>query len=605
MALRFMDDLEKQWVDYDTVFERTGVQYVDHPMDARDFLRGIKRHAMDWIKPHLSLRSFSEMIHRSTRRLVWIPRKFRLGAQIDFGCIPPSEFVENNYRTRKWLNFSRFVMDLEMTTANNRGIHLPYSSDFYYLLRGELFDFSRKYLQYDRLHDVKQLAYLGLFNSFREKNIRNPNTNSMLNHNRMVHSLLVGSSLEVVMTRLKFPEEEITEAVFSGYIHDLATCGLGDTMKKIDKKGLDEETHLCDVVSFEIREHIKKQLGIDPNRVFSIVQGTLNTPATALLHSSSLDLDKVAYVALDSHQYLRMCKDNREYPEWNDEILTYPELQRYFTSIPQLSQEIQSILDSHPGIFDIHHDVLLGKDNCGQFRAIFSDHEKVYQILKLRALLSARLYMSPENRAKEAGYFYHLFSPLYGRGIFNAGSLRHMTDEEASYTLLATLAEIEGLPVGYGKNTRGILVPYLTNAPGIYFFHMGEGNAIMRFFKPLTVGNNPYLIQKCSTEASARGLANQLGGEQEGVYARFFKGFNAGEQTLVKKGNETVPLYQTREPAEIEELLALRDSTAGWFVLSPNPEFKEIFKDIKELHRRAAAQPRRSDFPPTDFVWHE
>ena len=594
-----MDRLESLWGEY----AGAKVPEWNHPIDARDFLQCIQRFQKDWYRGHISELEIREMIQRSSARLVWIPPKFHEAARIDTGLFPLYNAIElNRYDASQHHEFLSFVEEMDLTTFENRCIHLPFSSDFYYLLRGQAFDVCRKHLNYDRLAWVKQLAYLGMFYSIQEKGLPDPNPHDALHHSRMQHSLLVSSLIEIVMTRLGYDEHAISESVFAAMVHDLATPGLGDTVKKLDKKGLDEELHLRDAIPPQAREVLKKQLGIDAGNIFRIVDGTLRTPGTALLHSSQLDLDKIAYTALDANHYLLMCEYDRELPEWNDELNKYPEISKILRSLPLLYERIKEITSAHPALFDIYKDVDIVKDAQGTDVAVFSDHEKVYQVLKLRGLLSAKLYMAPESRAKEAGYFFHLFSPLYGRGVFTAENLRQMTDREAAFTLMATLGELEGLTVGYGKNSKGLLVPYQTKDSSTYLIDMGEGHAVMRYFKPFTIGAQPYLISKHETEVEARLRASTFGSAQDGVYVRHFKGFNAGENTLVKDNmNDIVPLHCVRKAQEINELISLRDETTGWFVLAPNPDFKDIFSDIRELHAKARANPRGNVYPPTEL----
>lgn len=129
---------------------------------------------------------------------------------------------------------------------------------------------------------------------------------------------------------------------------------------------------------------------------------------------------------------------------------------------------------------------------------------------------------------------------------------------------------------------------------------MGVRHAIMRYFKPMTTGANPYLLERYESEEAAKKAAQTFGTKADGVYVQNFKGYHIGENTLVKDGNKIVPLHCVRSPSEITELIALRDQTRGWFVFRPNPEFKELFDEIKELHAKAAFHPRDNIYPETE-----
>ena len=116
----------------------------------------------------------------------------------------------------------------------------------------------------------------------------------------------------------------------------------------------------------------------------------------------------------------------------------------------------------------------------------------------------------------------------------------------------------------------------------------------------MTAGATPYFIEQFESEETAKKAAQTFGTKADGVYVRHFKGYHVGEKTLVKDGNTIVPLDHVRSPSEITELVTLQNQARGWFVLRPNPEFKELFDDIKELHAKAASHPRDNVYPETE-----
>jgi len=117
----------------------------------------------------------------------------------------------------------------------------------------------------------------------------------------------------------------------------------------------------------------------------------------------------------------------------------------------------------------------------------------------------------------------------------------------------------------------------------------------------MNLESKPYLVSRYPTEEEARTGALQHGIEEDGVYVRYFKGFNAGENTLVRDKGDIAHLSKTGRPSEMQELFDLQTQTQGWFVLYPNPEYRELFSEIKDLHKRARAHPRGDAYPPTDL----
>ena len=348
--------------------------------------------------------------------------------------------------------------------------------------------------------------------------LNDPNPKDALAHTRFQHCTLAAAMIETVMTRGSFGDEEIGEATLATFMHDYAIPGLGDTMKTLDRKGLDEETHFLDSLSPERQELLLKRLKIDIRRVDGIINGAINTPATSLLHSNGIDIDKISYVAIDCFNFLQMCQDNKELPEWNgpwrdreDGLAVLPGnigvrsrddqfglWQQYnHWRPPALKHHLESILQKDPDLFEIHKDIEVHRENgSGEFKAVFSNPRRALAFIRMRAYLCSMLYCSDESRGKEAGYFHHLFGRLYGRGLLKAEHLRRMTDREAAFTLLATLAELEGVPVGYGIKKNGDIRPYVSYSDDTYVVHYGHDRGLMDYFIPLIIGSRPYIIKR-------------------------------------------------------------------------------------------------------------
>lgn len=590
----------------------------DFPVDSRKLLKKLLKDDYWKLSKRISRRSRKEMIRRTTPNFVWMPREFHPAAKKDFGFL---ELGPNfNEDRRESLRYLRFVDDLDLTTLEGREVYLLYSSDFVCVARGEMFHFLLNEMDYLRLNGVKQLAYLGLYYSLHEgASLNDPNPCDILNHSRFTHSTLAAALIEDRMSRSRYTKEEIRHATLAAFLHDYATPGLGDTMKTLDRSGLDEEAHFLDSIPPEKRELIQNQLRIDLSAVEGIVTGRINSPASALLHSDGIDIDKISYVALDCFKFLQMCKNNQESPEWftylsreNDGLIhgkTFMEwkskkvkcgLRKQFRSWepPALKQQLEEILRQDPDLFDLHKDIEIHQENgTGRFKTVFSDPRKALAFIRLRANLCAGLYCSDESRAKESGYFFHLFSRLYGRGLLKAEHLRRMTDREASFTLMATLAELEGIPVGYGIKRNGDIRAYLSYTDEAYVVNYGEDCKLMDYFIPLTVGSKPYLIRKFSSYQELYRETPPSILNRYGTMIRRLKGFKTGEETLVKTRDGIVPLRDTLKPKQIQELRQLRDRTSGVYLFYPNPEYKEIFGRIKQLHEYARAHPRGEEYP--------
>lgn len=467
----------------------------------------------------------------------------------------------------------RFVEYTGLPGFDHRLAFLPFSSDFAYVMTGPLFHFARTRLNLQRLARIDQLGNIGLYTSPNLEKQGKISSDYDLRQNRLEHSVLVAALMEMTMTRLGATEQEIREGTMAGLLHDNATPALGDSMKHLDFQGLDEETHLLEMINDGIQSKMRYELGIDARGLSEIIRGIKPCMATSLMHSKGLDLDKMGYIGLDVFHLTSMCARAKELRRFGSEGRIES------AENNELHSRLQSIIAKDPTLFDAHKTTTI--DNG---RLVWGEPGRVYNILLMRALMSEGIYYHPEKNAKEA-YLTYLLSPFYNRGNLNADVLRKITDNDASFLFLSALTELDG---GTSEDDTCVKLDDFASSQGIQMpsiIHSSEKDAL-RFFTPFYHGNCPYTVTRHSCEQEARATAPKDGWMGRLTQYRTYNKVSVGEKTLVLDGKKVMPLEQALSKDELDRLVGIRERIIGTYRFAPNPEYFGLFDEIEALHRK-------------------
>lgn len=234
------------------------------------------------------------------------------------------------------------------------------------------------------------------------------------NQTREVHSDIVAMLAEIVMDSYDFTEDEINLAIASGLLHDAAMPPMSDQGKLANRAELDEEDNIIYIVERPDVKKILDNYGIRPEDVVACVRGEYPTIGR-LLNSSEVDLDKISYTALDTFHLFNETV-NKAYAPNNLGIDPRQEEK------DEVINQIYGAL-AHPDLFDIYQDMEITSDR----EVLFRDPRRLYNFLKIRALMFKYVYRNPINVAREAFLRRHV-EDLWNDGTLNREGMLNMTD---------------------------------------------------------------------------------------------------------------------------------------------------------------------------------
>lgn len=202
---------------------------------------------------------------------------------------------------------------------------------------------------------------------------------------RWLHSLITAILMEVILARNGFSAKQRVPAVLTAAYHDVATPAGGDSIKRVDPEGLDEERNFTWVLErCGLAERWSKLFGFD----LSLAQSWVESRG---LFGRLLDvIDKLAYTAIDCYHV------GRERPGL-----------------------IRDFCLKHPLVMDVWQDIRFTPDQ-GQFG--FVDPERLFNFLLLRAYEFHELLCNPYSRALDL-FLKKLASPLYEKGLITREQL--------------------------------------------------------------------------------------------------------------------------------------------------------------------------------------
>ncbi len=194
-------------------------------------------------------------------------------------------------------------------------------------------------------------------------------------HGRSLHSILAAIMMEYALRRNGFPERDVNLGIIAALLHDIATPPLSDYGKLACPAELDEEDNVEFVLGDKFDETFRKY-GVTREDVVDVIRG--RGTVGKLLNSRGVDLDKIAYTGVD--------------------------ISKSYTDVAS------QVLRRDPFLFDLYEDVSV-IDGV----PVITDPERLSRFLLARALVSAEVYTSSENRLR-AAYFKPVFERVW-RGV--------------------------------------------------------------------------------------------------------------------------------------------------------------------------------------------
>lgn len=194
-------------------------------------------------------------------------------------------------------------------------------------------------------------------------------------HSRGLHSLLVAILMEVILARNGFSQKARVAKVLTAGCHDIAIPAGGDSVKRVDPQGLDEEKNFAwSVRYYDLTKKWSEKFGFN----LSFAQKMVKNQG---LFGRFLDvIDKICYTALDCYHVGR-----------------------------QRPGKIRDFCLDHPLIMDVWQDI---KFTADQTEFAFIDAERLFCFLMLRAYEFQEFLYNPYSRALDC-LLKNLVKPLY------------------------------------------------------------------------------------------------------------------------------------------------------------------------------------------------
>jgi hypothetical protein len=188
--------------------------------------------------------------------------------------------------------------------------------------------------------------------------------------------LLVTVLTDLILARNGFDSGKRAPVILAAGGHDIAIPAGGDSVKRADPEGLDEEKNFSWVIEHCKLDKAWKKYGFNLPEAQKIVEN-------AGVFGRLLDFtDKIAYTALDC----------------------------YFLGLMRPG-EIRNLCISHPLVMDVWQDIVFS----GKEGFVFSDAGRLFDFLLLRAYEFQEFLLNPYSRALDL-YLKGLVKPLYEKG---------------------------------------------------------------------------------------------------------------------------------------------------------------------------------------------
>lgn len=358
-------------------------------------------------------------------------------------------------------------------------------------------------------------------------------------HRRFGHSLVVAKVMETILRRSNVSEMAVKKGIIGGLLHDIATPALGDPVMSIDPPNLNEEDWWHEVIEDE-----EGQEGRD----FLRRHGIIDKDIDEIIHNKGylgqvLDIaDRITYVGDDAFV-----------------LIGPPDLSPYEGTIDPYFEDIWCLIQNKPNVCDIYREVEVDPRTETVF---FNNTEKLFDFLKLRALLTTKLYLHPLNKARDH-LLVELMAPLYtpfiadhrqaSEGRLTPHKLRRMTDED--------------------------LIRYLNAV------YLGPSSSRV-CFSFVDINHWPARYKKFDSVEEATQFRDELRTNKDIVLlgdVKVVKGFNSAVSYLVKTGKGELKPYYEVDPKGAEEIGVIEKASRGIYVLYVN---QTESSDINILLRR-------------------
>jgi len=274
-------------------------------------------------------------------------------------------------------------------------INFPFSSTDFCLnedIEGVLYELTHN-SAFWRLAMISQLAYLvyprdDTLNKYKEIWYCLP----AFPHNRALHSLPVAIMAYLKLKEAGFSDDVVNRTVLAIGMHDCATPAGGDTAKRLNRFGLDEEENFSWVIGHHGLDKIwGEKFGFKLDEAAAIVKGQ------GRFGQLCNYLDRISYVAYDCY-YLGM----------------------------QSEGNIRRIGIRHPTVIDVWQDIAHDSKR-GIF--YFTDQQRLYNFLLLRAYEHQEFLFNPYSRALDF-YLGNSIKRLARLGLITREDLLTINDDQ-------------------------------------------------------------------------------------------------------------------------------------------------------------------------------
>ncbi|EKE18994.1 MAG: hypothetical protein ACD_9C00175G0003 [uncultured bacterium] len=297
---------------------------------------------------------------------------------------------------------------------------------------------------------------------------------------RFDHAIKIPPIAKIILSKAGFSQRYIQQFILTVLTHDAPTpCG-GDATMRLDKQ------RLCEVVNYKLfmtetgLSEKFSSYGYDVDEAASLVAGQGATGSLVKF------LDWLSYTALDA-----------------------------FHLGKRKPREIQNLLKKYPFIADVWRDIGIAKE-----RVFFLDANRLYNFLKLRALMHSEFYLNPDCRRLEHVFFSET-KKLFESEKISLDDLRFKDDHWLD------------LVVRDGKD-----VSWCTQPEDVSW-------------------------QRFETEQEADGFYAQ---KKSAFYKEHIKPFKTGMNLLVMHERKIKPLYDALSKKHVQELEQISNKRAGWYV---------------------------------------
>ena len=281
---------------------------------------------------------------------------------------------------------------------------LPYSGLRAFVKEGSIYSQTARHFNVWRTSELKQLGYLSALGSNLDDKYF-----TTFKHDRFDHMLVTAAINEAVLRGANLPEQQIRTGIVAGMIHDTAMPAGGDAMKLLEPDALSEEDHWKDVATEKDWQFLKDN-NLCPEEIDRAIHnegivGDVLDKADRLSYTMK-DLFNLGASARQPHRLITR--------EWQ----MYHPYDPYYT-------DFDDIINEDPNVGDIYKEIGI---DCPTGEVYFSDQDRLGRFLKLRAMMTQRVYSHPVNQGRDQ-MLVAIVRPLYGKQI-DAQMLRTMTDKD-------------------------------------------------------------------------------------------------------------------------------------------------------------------------------